>query len=647
MSPSDESIELLKVSYLFRDLPDAILAKVAERLVFENYNPRETIFREGQEGDALFLIASGSVEIRKKDRESGIEFHLNRLEAPASFGEIALLKAGPRSATVVSVQDTRTAVLRGPDFYNLVKKLPEFAMAVAKGLAERVDELSRERKITYSQLSQLDYDAQVMSMLPKKSLVDHKMVPLGYNGSSLSVAMVDPQNQAAMDELRRQIRGVMIEPIVVSEMDFKRFMDTIYDRVTRPQQKDDPANAVSPGGKIDINDLMHELDEDLRKLKGHGEDSIVTLTRNILLEAVRNSASELHIEPQAERILIRYRVNGQLQNGQELQRGMQADLLRRYKLMAGLDIENNSTRPQHGSIDITENDLNVSFQVDTVPTRYGEKMVISMPETGSIPALANLVGTANELQNISRLLNIPYGLLLVSGPPGAGKTTTLYSILRQLSERPINAYAIGQRMAFDLPNVNRVDIDEAGITMLEAMRATLAQRPDVILLESLPDFETFQLALDAAMTGHLVISSFAATDLDAALRRYEMMGGQRADLLEALSGVITQRLLRRLCPACREAYQPDSVVLQRLGLNEADTLYRPKGCSVCDNTGYRGQSGLHEVIVLDSHQRQLLRSGQPLHSLYDYGLRSLRQVGMELLRNGETTPQELIRELRL
>jgi type IV pilus assembly protein PilB len=647
MSPSAESIEVLKVSYLFRDLPDAILAKVAERLVFENYNPRETIFREGQEGDALFLIASGSVEIRKKDRESGIEFHLNRLEAPASFGEIALLKAGPRSATVVSVQDTRTAVLRGPDFYNLVKKLPEFAMAVAKGLAERVDELSRERKITYSQLSQLDYDAQVMSMLPKKSLLDHKMVPLGYNGSSLSVAMVDPQNQAAMDELRRQIRGVMIEPIVVSEMDFKRFMDTIYDRVTRPQQKEDPANAVSPGGKIDINDLMHELDEDLRKLKGHGEDSIVTLTRNLLLEAVRNSASELHIEPQAERILIRYRVNGQLQNGQELQRGLQADLLRRYKLMAGLDIENNSTHPQHGSIDITENDLNVSFQVDTVPTRYGEKMVISMPETGSIPALANLVGTANELQNISRLLNIPYGLLLVSGPPGAGKTTTLYSILRQLSERPINAYAIGQRMAFDLPNVNRVDIDEAGISMIEAMQATLAQRPDVILLESLPDFETFQLALDAAMTGHLVISSFAATDLDAALRRYEMMGGQRADLLEALSGVITQRLLRRLCPACREAYQPDSVVLQRLGLNEADTLYRPKGCSVCDSTGYRGQSGLHEVIVLDSHQRQLLRSGQPLHSLYDYGLRSLRQVGMELLRNGETTPQELIRELRL
>ncbi len=633
-----ELIELLKSSFLFKDLSDPILAKVAERLSFEEYHPRETIFREGAEGDALFLIQKGAVEIRKRDQESGIEFHLNRLEAPSAFGEIALLKAAPRSASVVAIEGTRTAILKGDDFKNLALKLPEFAMAMAQSLAERVDELSKERRLTFSQLSQLDYDAKVMSMLPKKIMMAHQMVPLGYNGSFLSVAMVNPHNPDAMDELRRQAPGVMIEPVVVSEIDFKRFIESVYDRVTSGEA------AAENKASSDITELMTSLDDDLRDLNSHDENSIVRLVQKMLIEANSQSASELHIEPRAESIQIRQRRNGILENLTTHPRKIQSALINRFKQMSHLDLE--KTTPQAGTIALLENEREINFQVSTLPTRFGEKLVVKLPETGSVPALAKLVTSSQELQSISQLLTLPYGLILVIGPPGSGKTTTLYSILRQLTERNLSAYALGNHMAFDLPGINRIALDENKLSMKEAFQATLKQNPDVILLEELTDIDSFQMAIDTAMTGHLVISSFAAVDLESAIQRFEMMGGQKSNLFEALAGTITQRLLRRLCQSCRKSFTAEPMMLERLDLDQHSTLYRHQGCSVCEQTGYRGRLGLYEVLVNNSETRRLLKA-DAINEMYSKSFVSLRELGQEKLITGETTPQELIRALRL
>lgn len=634
-----QGIELLKASYLFRDLPDRILEQVASRLVYDQFGPREAIFREGADGDTLYILIKGQVEIRKRDPESGIEFHLTRLDAPAAFGEIALLHTGPRSATVATLSDTEVAMLKGPDFHSLVNKLPEFALAVARGLASRVDELSRERRISYGQLNRMDYDPQVLGLLSKKTLRELKLVPLAYNGTSLQVAMVNPEDITALNQLRSMIRGVMIEPVVVSELDFKRFMDTVYERVLK-----DAEQVKSEKESLDLSDLMSSLDEDVKALNAHGDESVVKLARNLLIQAIRANASDLQLEPRADRLHVRVRIDGQLSSLQELPRSLHRDLVNRFKTMASLNVEDDS--PQHGEILVSEEQLEITFRVDTLPTRYGEKLVISMPDTGSIPALDKLVPTQSERSALSRFLTAPYGLGLVLGPAGSGKTTTLYSLLRQLGERNLNAYAIGERLAYDIEGVVRVETGKS-LSIADALASVLCQNPDVILLESLDDARTIQLAIDAALTGHLVLSAFSAINLDAALMRYELMGGSRAQLLEALTGTISQRLVRKLCPSCRESYEPEQAVLTRLGLGNWDTLYRPKGCTVCQQTGYRGRIGLFEVLALNPEQRGALKQATPMEEIMSSEQRSLKEAGLELLREGLTTPQELLRELML
>ncbi|HEY9841135.1 MAG TPA: ATPase, T2SS/T4P/T4SS family [Candidatus Obscuribacterales bacterium] len=636
-----EAISLLKSSYLFMDLPVALLDKVAERLIFDTFAPRETIFREGGPGDELFLIAEGTVEIRKQDPTSGIEFHLTKLDAPGAFGEIALLKAGPRTATALAMTETRLGILKGNDFRILAEKFPDFSLAVARSLATRVDELSRERRISYAHLSELNFDAQVLGMLPKATLMTLKAIPLAYNGTSLSVAMVNPDDYMIMESLRRAVRGVIIEPVVISEPDFERFMSGLYDKLIGKKATDKTRAFAG----VDIVDLMHELDEDLEKLRAQEHD-LVSYTRHLLIQAVHAKATELHLEPRADSVLVRHRLNGRLETVNTLPRNQQNELVARFKQLAEMP-QVDTGLPQHGTIVIRDSGMEIGFMLDTLPTRYGERLVIRMPETNQIPPLSRLIPTSMEQNSLSRLLTTPYGLILVVGPSASGKTTTQYSMLTQLTERDLNAFVLGERMTYDLVGINRIETGKPGFGLREAMQAVLTQQPDVVLLEELGGLEACELAIDAALTGHLVISTFAAASLDMALLRFELMGGQRATMIDALSGVITQRLVRRLCPNCRVSYKPDVAIFQRLSLKEGDQLYRPGGCTLCGQTGYRGSTGVYEVVALNDQQRDGLKAGKRLHELLQADQRSLRTTGMELLRMGETTPQELLRELML
>lgn len=632
------TLELLKSCYLFQDLPENLLQRVSERIRFETFRPREVIFREGQEGDTLFLLHKGSVEIRKKDRQSGIEFHLNKLEAPAAFGEISLLKTSPRTATVMTLSDTEVAMLKGEDFQSLLHKIPEFAIAVSRSLASRVDELSRHHRISFGQLSQLNYDPHVLGMLPHKTIQQLKALPLSYNGTSLSVAMVNPDDLSAMESLRQLLRGVVIEPVVVSEADFKRFMQTVYQKALKQSEPEE-----AEPSKLDISGLLDEIDADLQKFSVHDQHTVDRLSRELLVQAVREGASELHLEPRSDRLMVRLRLNGRLQPLTEFSRAQQTDLINRLKSMAGMDL----TRPelvQQGSLQITENNLEVSFAVNTLPTRYGEKMVISMPETGGVPSLERLIQTDLERQALSSLITTPYGLILMLGPQGSGKTTTMYSLLRQMAERNLNIYAIGDQISYELDGINRVDTGKQ-LSVANALQGVLRQHADVILLEEIPDFQTLQLALDAALTGHLILSVMQASNLDTALMRHELQGGSRQMMIDALAGVITQRLVRKLCPNCREAYSPDAAILKRLELHSDAKLYRPKGCSVCNQTGYRGRIGIYETLVLDAEQREQLQQGGRLTQLYRTGQRSLKDSALEMVSEGLTTPQELLQEL--
>jgi type II secretory ATPase GspE/PulE/Tfp pilus assembly ATPase PilB-like protein len=238
---------------------------------------------------------------------------------------------------------------------------------------------------------------------------------------------------------------------------------------------------------------------------------------------------------------------------------------------------------------------------------------------------------------------MPYGLILILGPTGSGKTTTLYSLLRQMTERDLNVYAIGEHLSYDLEKVIRVDTHKE-LSVAEALQGALRQHADVILLEEIPDKQTLELALDAALSGHLILSVMQASNLDAALMRHELQGGNKSLMLEALSGVVTQRLTRKLCPNCREAYLPDPAVLQRLGLGAETPLYRPQGCSVCQESGYRGRVGVYETLLVDTEVRKFLKQGGQVSQLHQAGHRSLKDSALEMLSAGLTTPQELLLE---
>ncbi len=453
-------------------------------------------------------------------------------------------------------------------------------------------------------------------------------------------------NLAALAELRR----VAALPLKVEVVPAESFQLRLSEAFNNPGMR-----AASMVGDIEESaDLTRLLEEmpDVEDLLDAEEDApVIRLINTLLAEALRESASDIHFEMFESRATVRFRIDGQLRDIVEPKRGLHAALVSRLKVMAGLDIAEKRL-PQDGRITLRIAGRPVDVRVSTLPTGHGERVVLRLlDKSAGRLDLAKLGMPAKTLHQLQHLLAQPHGILLVTGPTGSGKTTTLYAALSQMDATSSNIMTVEDPIEYDLDGVGQTHVNaRIDMTFARALRAILRQDPDVIMIGEIRDLETAQIAVQASLTGHLVLATLHTNDAPSAVTRMVDMGIEPFLLASSTIGVLAQRLARKLCPHCRQAYQADSGEQELLGVDHPVTLYRAVGCPECSDTGYRGRTGIYELLMVDEPLRALIHKGGDEQDMRVYatqhGMTSLRADGFIRVLDGLTTIEEILRVTR-
>ncbi len=629
--------------------------------------PQSVIVKEGSPGDAAFVILSGRVSVRRKDPASGVEFLLSELGPGQMFGEMALLTNRPRTASVVAAEPTACALLTRAAFERVMRGQPDFALALTAALAVRLDRANQRVGIEFINLSRIHVDPRVLSLLPASVINEHKAIPIAFANNRLTLAMTNPNDIVAFDDVRRVIKGVMIEPAVVTVEDFTRFMTTVYPQATATLES--AATAARPDARISSgpastatldllqSDIIRELqlaeesqpaEQDTKQdLMIASEDApIIRLANSILGLAIRQNASDIHVEPGEQDVTVRYRIDGVLEVVQRLPRRVQPGLISRIKILGRLDISEKRL-PQDGRISVTMDGRPIDFRVSTVPGKWGEKIVMrildrSMTHLG----LDKLITHPPSLALVREMIRQPYGIIYVTGPTGSGKTTTLYSALAEINDPAVNISTVEDPIEYDLPGVTQIQVrPEINLTFAAVLRAFLRQDPDVLLVGESRDKETAHSAVEAALTGHLVFTTLHTNNAAAAFTRLLEMGIEPFLVSSSTIGVIAQRLARRLCPSCRERYVGEPATCAFFGLPEGTTFWRGRGCAQCSGKGLKGRVGVFEVMRLNAQLRQLVGAGGHSEAInaaaLACGMIDLKRYATILLTEGLTTVEEI------
>ena len=671
---------------LFSPLSYEECLMVESRLKPHEYAPFQSIVKEGGPGDSMFFINAGGVEVRRKDPNTGIDFLLTELKVGACFGEMALLTGKPRAASVIATEPTMCGVLEHPDFEELVLSNPKIGLALSRVLAERLEESNQATGIEYINLAKLQFDARVLGLLPQPMILQHKVLPVAFSNNRLTLAMVNPNNLIALDDVRRVIKGVIIEPVVTSEEDFKRYMTTTYvellkkEEEKKTQAKEQAMSLMKTvaGNKAaaEVEKLMTQADtlenvldslqnealaslevdesqvakESVTDLSKSAEDApIIRLANNVLALAIKKGASDIHIEPQEKEVSVRLRIDGALQQVQVLPKKIQMGLISRLKILSKLDISEKRL-PQDGRISVRLEDRPIDFRVSTIPSKWGEKICMRiLDKSNTLLGLDKLILHQEVLAVVRDMIAQPYGIIYVTGPTGSGKTTTLYSGLAELNDPDVNISTAEDPIEYDLPRINQVQAHkEIGLDFARILRAFLRQDPDIILVGETRDKETAHIAVEAALTGHLVFTTLHTNDAAGAFTRLGEMGVEAFLMSSSTIGIAAQRLTRRLCQSCKEAYTPDELSLKYMGLvpDPGITFYRNKGCDKCSFTGYKGRVGVYEVLRMNGELRRIVAQGGKSEEITEAairnGMKTLKDYSVWLLQNGWTTMEEIL-----
>jgi type IV pilus assembly protein PilB len=659
---------------------------VESRLKPREFPPFQTIVKEGGPGDSMFFVNMGGVEVRKRDPNTGIDFLLSELRAGACFGEMALLTGKPRGASVVATEPTTCSVLEQADFEELVLHYPKISLALGRVLAERLEESNQSSGIEYINLAKLQFDPRVMKLLPEPMMLQHKVLPVAFASNRLTLAMVNPNNLIALDDVRRIVKGVIIEPVVTSEDDFKRFMTTSYGEILRKQEEKQAQakeqamalvkNVVSDKAAAEVDKLISKVEstenileslqnealkslevEETQEVKEAATDiskfaedaPIIRLANGILAIAIKKGASDIHIEPQEKEVAVRFRIDGALQQVQVLPKKIQLGLISRLKILSKLDISEKRL-PQDGRISVRMEERPIDFRVSTIPSKWGEKICMRiLDKSNTLLGLDKLILPPEVLAVVRDMIAQPYGIIYVTGPTGSGKTTSLYSALAELNAPDVNISTAEDPIEYDLPRINQVQAHkEIGLDFARILRAFLRQDPDIILVGETRDKETAHIAVEAALTGHLVFTTLHTNDAAGAFTRLGEMGVEHFLMSSSTIGIMAQRLTRRLCQQCKEPYPPDDMSLKYMGLqpDPSITFYRNKGCDKCSFTGYKGRVGVYEVLRLNAELRRLVAAGGTTEAIsaaaIQSGMITLKDYSVWLLKNGWTTMDEVL-----
>jgi type IV pilus assembly protein PilB len=657
---------------------DAVVKKLKRREI----PPGNMIVREGQAGNSMFFITSGKVEVRKKDPNTGIEFLLSELGPGQCFGEMALLTEQPRSASVYALEATTVGILEQAEFQELLMAHPKIGVSLTKILATRLQEANKGG-VEYIQLGKLQFDERVLALLPEATLKQYKVIPVSFNNNRLTLAMVDPNNLLALDDVRRVIKGVMIEPVVCTEEDFKKFMSGTYAQMmakaAKKQQQQQAAElqpmmvkaatTTAPGQPMDAEAVLAQLQTaGLDNIDTEGEEAptetrasateltaaaedqpIVKLANAILGLSIQKSASDIHIEPREKEIHVRFRQDGLLNLVQTLPKKVQMGLISRLKILAKLDISEKRL-PQDGRISVKMLEKLIDFRVSSIPTKWGEKICMRLlDKSNTTLGLDKVIGHVPTLEKVREMIAQPYGIMFVTGPTGSGKTTTLYSALSELNDPDVNISTVEDPIEYDLTGANQVQVHkEIELDFARVLRAFLRQDPDIILVGETRDTETAKIAVEAALTGHMVFTTLHTNDAAGTFTRLHEMKIEPFLVSSSTIGVIAQRLARRLCKTCKEAYKPDPADKKYwdISADKDVTFYKAKGCSMCNNSGYKGRVGLYEVMRMSTNLKAMVAANRNSTEITDAaikeGMLTLKAYGVQMMLDGHTSPEEVL-----
>jgi type IV pilus assembly protein PilB len=643
---------LLDQVEILRALPPQLKQQLEGHLTDANVRAGAVVFSEGDPGDAMYLLVSGEVSVFLSDRSLGLSVELARLGAGQVFGEMALVTGSPRSATVKATEDSRLKVLSREILFKLVQAAPQVGLMIAGVLAKRTEELNRNQWIEFGTLKGRSFDPALVDVLPLPLIKKFKTVPVARGQGTITIATCDASNRVALDDVKELLSFDKVRVIAVSEADFNAWV-TMHFSGTAPKTAAKPAalNAHQ------LTYLNADRDEDKPAATAAAStQDIALLLSTIILEAIEKGASDIHFEPERRAVSIRYRVDGQLVAREgSLARPLYTPLVSRLKVLAGLNITERRL-PQDGRLSTELNGKPYDLRIATVATRHGEKVTLRVLDGASIQVPLNqLIGAEKVAQVVRKLFAQPTGLILVTGPTGSGKTTTLYSALRERMGQPISLCTVEDPIEYDLPGVSQIQVNEAsGLGFPEVLRSLMRLNPDVVFVGEMRDEVTAKLACTAALTGHLVISSLHTNDALSAITRLQSMGVEPYVVGGALLGLINQRLVRRICAACRtETTPPDSVLqgLRNAGVSwdPAMKFYRGRGCGSCNATGSKGRVGLFELLVVNANVRDAITQKADASALraasMDGSYVSHARYGSFVLSQGVVDPSELVKIL--
>jgi len=514
--------------------------------------------------------------------------------------------------------------------------------------------LALQHGLQYMDISHVDLDPDIMALLPTDFIQQHKVIPLRLDTQykRLEVAMTRPDKLAVLDEIAL-LTGFRPVPRVTTNKEMVACLDKYFrQRVSGDEAiKQIEADFAKGDSLYDDNNLSAALEAEMA-----AEDApVVQLVNSILMEAIDGGASDVHLEPQKERLLVRFRIDGILKEVKSIPKKMTSAVLSRVKVASGMDIAERR-RPQDGRMKLKLGSTDVDMRVNTLPIQFGEKICIRiLKATATTGGLESLGLTETEAKEIYKMIKEPNGIILVTGPTGSGKTTTLYSCLREINQPEINITTIEDPIEYPLIGINQTPINtKAGMTFAAALRAILRQDPDVILVGEIRDHETLESAIHAALTGHLVFSTLHTNSSAKTVTRLLEMGAPAYLVSSAVIGILAQRLVRRICTHCKEPYKPSAEELEILNLAQSDPnlmLYRGKGCEHCDHTGYTGRVGLYEIMRLNREIQELVAEGASTFAIQDAavknGMNTLAMDGKQKILQGLTTLDEVTRLLGL
>ncbi|MFW5934018.1 MAG: ATPase, T2SS/T4P/T4SS family, partial [Actinomycetota bacterium] len=484
-------------------------------------------------------------------------------------------------------------------------------------------------------------DPYAVSLVPEATALRYHAMPIRVEDEVLVVAMKDPRHVFALDDIRL-ITGKEIQPAVATEETLSRLLNRFYRTDT---DMDELATALleEVGGN-----QQHEQQEDTSAID---DNALVKVVNNIIREAILNDFSDIHVEPRPENVVVRVRKDGSLREYMTMPKATASALAARIKIMGGLNIAERRV-PQDGRVRFRDKNVEVDLRLSTLPTVYGEKAVMRLlKKAASIPEIEQLGFADYNFRAFEDVIQKPYGMFLITGPTGSGKSFTTFSILKRVAVPEVNVTTVEDPVEYEVPGINQTQVNmKAGLDFARSLRSFLRQDPDIIMVGEIRDHETAKISMEAALTGHLLIATLHTNDAPGAITRLTEMGIEPFNVSASLIGVLAQRLVRKVCDGCRVEYTPEPDVLRRLGMQDEEIrgrkLYRGVGCEKCGGSGYNGRYAIHELLVVDDDiESAIVREASALELrdlAVEKGMRTLRQDGVHKAFQGITTLEEVL-----